>query len=237
MRRFTAVEKMPVTFVFVTLNVLVFVAMSFSGVSPGMPQTRQLIRWGADFGPLTLDGQPWRILTANYVHIGILHIALNMWCLWNLGAWGEVIFDRWTYFLTYTTCGLAASISSLWWHPRGVGAGASGAIFGMVGALISALYLGRLGIPRRALRSTLKSLITFTAYNLVFGTLVPGIDNSAHLGGLASGLVLGGILAQDLRARLDQRAARRTWVFLLAAIALLVAFRLVREHALHHGLL
>jgi rhomboid protease GluP len=228
---------MPVTAAIVAVNVLVFAAMVFSGVSPGLPQIRQLIKWGADYGPLTLTSQPWRILTSNYVHIGILHIVLNMWCLWNLGAWGELIFGRWTYFLTYTTCGLAASIISLWWHPLGVGAGASGAIFGMVGALISALYLGHLGVPGRALRSTLRSLVTFAGYNLFFGSLIPGIDNSAHLGGLACGLGLGAILSRDLRAPSDRQEGRRTWVFLVAAIALIVAFRLVRQRALRTGLL
>src|SRR5258706_3565465 len=138
------IERMPVTTAIVGVNLLVFVAMALSGVSPAMPQIPQLIKWGADFAPLTLGAQPWRILTSNYVHIGIIHIALNMWCLWNLGALAERIFDRWTYFLTYTVCGLAGSLVSLWWHPMAVGAGASGAIFGMAGALISALYLGHL---------------------------------------------------------------------------------------------
>lgn len=235
--RFRVLERMPVTAAIVGVNALVFAAMVLSGVSPAMPKLGQLIRWGADFGPLTFSGQPWRILSSNYLHIGVLHIALNMWCLWNLGAWAEQIFERWTFFLTYTTCGLASSIASLWWHPLGVGAGASGAIFGMVGALISALYLGHLGVPRSALRSTLKSLLSFAGYNLFFGTLVPGIDNSAHLGGLASGLLLGAILSRDLRAPAERRDASRTWVFLVAAVALVVAFRLVRQRALHSFLL
>lgn len=127
----SALQRMPVTSAIVGINALVFLAMTFSGVSPAMPQSQDLIRWGAEFGPATLTTQPWRLLTSNYVHIGIIHIALNMWCLWNLGSLSERIFDRWTYFLTYTACGLAGSIVSLWFHPVGVGAGASGAIFGI----------------------------------------------------------------------------------------------------------
>ena len=225
-------ERMPVTSAIIGINVLVFVAMTLSGVSPGMPQVPQLVKWGADFGPLTLTTQPWRILTSNYVHIGIIHIALNMWCLWNLGILAERIFDRWTYFLTYTVCGLSGSLVSLWWHPTGVGAGASGAIFGMAGALISALYLGHLPVPPRALKSTLKSLGSFAGYNLFFGAVVPGIDNSAHLGGLISGLALGAVLARHLTSPPDERNSWRRWVFIMAGVVLLLAFHFVRHSVL-----
>ena len=226
-----ALARMPVTASIIAVNALVFAAMTLSGVSFSVPQIPQLIQWGANFGPLTLTSEPWRLLTSNYVHIGILHIALNMWCLWNLGALAEQIFDRWTYFLTYTACGLAGSITSLWWHRLGVGAGASGAIFGLAGALISALYFGRLPIPRRALQSTLKSLISFAGYNLFFGTVIPGIDNSAHLGGLLCGLILGTVLARHLTSPPEERNAWRRWVFVATGLVLVLAFHFVRHLA------
>ena len=96
-----------------------------------------------------------------------------MWCLWNLGRLAERIFDRWTYLLVYTASGIAGSLASLWWHPQGIGAGASGAIFGLAGGLIAVLYLGKLPIAKEALKPTLRSLVMFAAYNLFFG-LVPG---------------------------------------------------------------
>jgi len=226
-----ALERMPVTTGIITVNALVFAAMILSGVSVSVPQIPQLIHWGANFGPRTLTSEPWRLLTSNYVHIGILHIALNMWCLWNLGALAERIFDRWTYFLTYTACGISGSVTSLWWHRLGVGAGASGAIFGLAGALISALYFGRLPIPRRALQSTLKSLISFAGYNLFFGTVIPGIDNSAHLGGLLSGLILGTVLARHLASPADERNAWRRWVFVATGLVLALAFHFLRHLA------
>src|SRR5713101_3129796 len=231
-RRSLVFERMPVTSGIIGINVLVFVAMTLSGVSPGMPQVPQLVKWGADFGPLTLTTQPWRILTSNYIHIGIIHIALNMWCLWNLGILAERIFDRWTYFLTYTVCGLSGSLASLWWHPMGVGAGASGAIFGMAGGLISALYLGHLPVPPQALKSTLKSLGSFAGYNLFFGAVVPGIDNSAHLGGLISGLALGAVLARHLTSPPHERDSWRRWVFIMSGVVLLLAFHFVRHSVL-----
>jgi rhomboid protease GluP len=122
---------MPVTSVIIGINVIVFVAMVFSGVSLLEPQNADLIRWGANTGAHTLSVQPWRMLTSNYVHVGLIHILLNMWCLWNLGALAERIFDRWTYFITYTFCGLAGSLASVSLHPTRLGAGASGAIFGL----------------------------------------------------------------------------------------------------------
>ncbi len=140
------------------------------------------------------------MLASNYVHIGIIHIFFNMWCLWNLGRLAERIFDRWTYLLVYTASGIAGSLASLWWHPQGIGAGASGAIFGLAGGLIAVLYLGKLPIAKDALKPTLKSLVMFAAYNLFFG-LVPGIDNAAHLGGLAAGLAWAPSWRQVLRSR------------------------------------
>ena len=233
-RVFQAMLKaMPVTSAIIAANVLVYAAMTFSGVSPIEPQTSDLVKWGANTGLQTLLAQPWRMWTSNYVHIGLIHILLNMWCLWNLGALAERIFDRWTYFLTYTFCGIAGSLASLGLHPTRFGAGASGAIFGLAGALISALYLGNLPVHPRALKSTLKSLILFAAYNLFFGAVVPGIDNSAHLGGLVCGLILGAILARHLTSPADERNSWRQWVFLAAAIVLVAIFALIRRSVTH----
>ena len=199
------------TQVIVGINVLVFLAMALSGVSPVSPTQLQLVTWGANFAPLSLGSQPWRMLASNYVHIGVIHIFFNMWCLWNLGRLAERIFDRWTYLLVYTASGIAGSLASLWWHPQGIGAGASGAIFGLAGGLIAVLYLGKLPMAKEALKPTLKSLITFAAYNLFFG-LVPGIDNAAHLGGLAAGLALGAVLAGSVTQPTEIRARWRNYV-------------------------
>ena len=221
--------KAPVTRVLVGINIAVFVAMALSGVSLSEPTIAQLLKWGANFGPLSLGSQPWRMLTSNYLHIGLLHILFNMWCLWDLGNLAERIFDRWTYVLTYTVCGLAGSLGSLWWHPLDVGAGASGAIFGLAGALIAALYLGRLPIPKQAVQRTLRSLLMFAGYNLFFGAVGAGIDNSAHLGGLVAGLVLGAVLAKHLTESEEVRKHWRTSVFVVAVLILLIAFAWVKK--------
>ncbi len=217
-----------VTQVIVGINVLVFIAMVRSGVSPMAPTIQQLVTWGANVARLSLGAQPWRMLASNYVHIGIIHIFFNMWCLWNLGRLAERIFDRCTYLLVYTASGIGGSLASLWWHPRGIGAGASGAIFGLAGALIAVLYLGKLPIAKEALKPTLKSLITFAAYNLFFG-LVPGIDNAAHLGGLATGLGLGVVLAGSFSQPQEIRVRWRNHAIVGIGLLFFVAYNYVRQ--------
>ena len=216
------------TQVIVGINVLVFLAMVLSGVSPMSPTRLQLGTWGATFAPLSLGSQPWRMLASNYVHIGVIHIFFNMWCLWNLGRLAERIFDRWTYLLVYTASGIAGSLASLWWHPQGIGAGASGAIFGLAGGLIAVLYLGKLPMAKEALKPTLKSLVTFAAYNLFFG-LVPGIDNAAHLGGLAAGLALGAILAGSVTGSPEIRARWRNYALVGTTLLLFAGYSYLKQ--------
>ena len=202
--------------------------MGLTGVSWFEPTRPALLKWGADWGPLSLSTQPWRLLTSNYVHIGIIHIALNMWCLFSLGALATRVFDRWTYLLIYTATGIAGSLASIWWHPTVVGAGASGAIFGLAGALLAALYLGKLPIPKEAVQSTLKSLLMFAAYNLFFGLRL-GVDNAAHIGGLASGLLIGAFLSRSLTQPPDVRHQWRTYALVLS-VALLGAATFTLRH-------
>ena len=229
-RRSVAFRHVPVTTTIIGMNVLVFIAMAFAGSSPIQPDVLALIKWGANDGLHTLVQQPWRMLTSTYVHIGILHIALNMWCLWNLGVLAEQVFDHWTYFLVYTFCGITGSLVSIVLHPIRIGAGASGAIFGMAGALISALYLGHLPIHPSALKTTLKSLLSFAGYNLFFGAVVPAIDNSAHIGGLVCGLALGAALAPHLTSPPEERSTWNRSIFLLTAILFVAAYYLARHY-------
>ena len=200
---------------------LVFVGMVLTGSSLTEPTREQLLRWGANWGPLSLGTQPWRILTSNYVHIGIIHLGFNMWCLWNLGQLAERILGRLNFVLLYTICGIAGSLASLWFHPMVVGAGASGAIFGLAGAAIAVFYLGHLPIAKAAIRSTMRSLMTFVGYNLLFG-LAPGIDNSAHIGGLVAGLAMGAALSKHILVAPEVRRtwARLTWITMATVLLL-----------------
>jgi rhomboid protease GluP len=222
-------EKQPITTTLVGMNVAVFAAMVLTGVPLLDPTVPQLLKWGANWGPLSLGPEPWRTLASNYIHGGIIHIFFNMWCLWNLGFLAERVFDPWTYVLTYTFCGLGGSVASLWWRPLAPSVGASGAIFGLAGALIAALYLGHLPISKQAIQGTLKSLVAFAGYNLFFGAVVPTIDNAAHIGGLLTGLALGAVLAKRLTAPPEIREGWRRGVFVAAAVVLFLAFTLVKH--------
>jgi rhomboid protease GluP len=205
----------PATYVLVGINCLVFLVMVAHHVSMGNPTSVQLLYWGADnAGNVLLQGQWWRIVTAMFVHVGILHLATNMWCLWNLGLLAEPLMGSAGVLAVYILTGAAGNLLStcvnwLWYnhdwvkfHDLGVfpaGAGASGAVFGIAGALIILLKSHRLPVPPQELRKLRKSVIYFAAINLVlglsisFGTMVAhsglSIDNMAHLGGFSCGLL------------------------------------------------
>ncbi|MGD0792577.1 MAG: rhomboid family intramembrane serine protease [Terriglobales bacterium] len=189
-------SSMAVTQVIFGINVAVFVAMALAGVSPMAPTNPQLVHWGASFGPYTMAGQWWRLLSCVFVHIGIIHIALNMWCLWGLGRIAEAIYDHWTFGAVYLITGVSASVASLAWNADRVSAGASGAIFGIAGALIASFYLGEFSLPKAAVAGLLRSVVMFAGYNLVFGAMSGVTDNAAHVGGLVSGLILGALIAK-----------------------------------------
>jgi rhomboid protease GluP len=178
----------------VGLNVLVFVAMVVAGVSFSDPDARQILRWGADFGPLTLHGEWWRLGTSMFLHFGFLHLAFNMWALLNLGLVAEGLFGSRRFLAVYVLSGLGGSLASVFVHPMVVGGGASGAIFGVAGGLIVALRAQR-GATVRPGGRFMSSLVMFVLYNLFFGFATPGIDNIAHLGGLVTGAAFCAALA------------------------------------------
>lgn len=207
-----------ITVALIGWNVMVFLVMVLRGVSFFAPSPQQAIAFGADFGPLTLNGEWWRLVTSMFVHFGIVHIGLNMWCLWNLGRAAEQLMGRASYLLGYFVSGIFASIVSVYWHPMAAGAGASGAIFGMSGVLVSYVYLKKTPSHLEINKKMLSSLGTFIAYNLAFGAL-PGISNAAHIGGLVMGLAVGAALPRA-GASEPQRRTRLSLVAILSAIAL-----------------
>jgi rhomboid protease GluP len=223
------VYQFPVTVALLGINLLVFAVMVVRGVSPGHPDTQQLINWGADFGPLSLGTQPWRLLTSNYVHIGLIHLFVNMWALWQLGRVTERIFGAFTYFVIYSASGISGSLLSLLHNPMVVSAGASGALFGIMGALIAALYLGKLPFPKRARDSLLKNLLWVAVINLGLGASIAGIDNAGHVGGLVMGLALGAILGPHLMEEPPRRAAHNRLVLIAAAFLLIGFWSLVKQ--------
>lgn len=233
------VAMFPVTTALMALNFLVFIAMAVRGASLTEPTPAQLIQWGADFVPLTLGGQWWRIFTCMFVHVGLIHIATNMWCLWSIGPLAERVFGRWTYILIYIYTGVSASLLSLasgslfflQGRPLVPSAGASGAIFGVAGALIPAFYFGKLPFPPQAVKATVRSLVIFAIINLAIGAEIPGIDNAGHIGGLILGLILGALLSRSLAAPPETRRTAALVTFSVLGLVLFYGERFVQHNA------
>jgi rhomboid protease GluP len=194
-----------VSYALIGANVLVYVAMVASGISAVSPTPEDALRWGADFGPLTMHGQWWRIFTSMFVHFGIIHIALNMYALYQVGPFTEALFRRVRFLGVYLIAGLGGSLASLAINPLIVSAGASGAIFGIFGGLLGFLLIHRSTFPADAARRIAKSTGIVLVINLIYGLSVPGIDVSAHVGGLVTGFLAGCLLAGPSRSGFSNR--------------------------------
>jgi rhomboid protease GluP len=187
---FKPVEGYYITPILLNLNLAIFVAMVLSGVHFFLPETESLVNWGANFKPVTLAGQWWRLLTCCFIHIGILHLLLNMYALLYIGLILEPYLGKTRFLAAYLLSGVAASMTSLWWHDLTVSAGASGAIFGMYGVFLAMLTTNLL--DKSVKKALLTSIAVFISYNLMNGFKPnSGIDNAAHIGGLLSGLLIG----------------------------------------------
>jgi rhomboid protease GluP len=194
-----------ITYALIATNVLVFAAMVASGVSFTQPTPLDVANWGGDFGPLTLGThQWWRLLTSCFVHFGIIHIGFNMYVLFQIGPFIEMAFGRARYLLIYFFAGLGGSLVSVWVHPMAVGAGASGAIFGLYGAVFGFLLRNRRSLDPAVTNSIAKSAGIFVLYNVVYGSITRTTDLSAHFGGLVTGFVVGSLLMRPRSISLTQ---------------------------------
>ena len=174
--------------ILIDLNILVFIVMVASGVGIMSPSTLSLLKWGADFGPLTLTGDWWRAVTCNFIHIGAFHLLMNMYAFMYVGLLLEGLIGSRRMFMSYLLTGLCSAAFSLYMHGETISAGASGAIFGLYGIFLAFLFFHRIAKEQR--KALLTSILIFVGYNLVYG-MKAGIDNAAHIGGLLSGFLLG----------------------------------------------
>ena len=211
----------PATFALLGINIAVFVVMVALGVSIFDPDAQQVLHWGADYGPYTLGGEYWRLVTSMFVHFGIIHIFGNMWCLWSLGRLAERLLGSPSVIGIYLLTGVGASLSSLSWDPMRVSAGASGAIFGIAGALITALYYGKHNLPPESVRRLLGYVVKFSILNLLFG-LRGHVDNMAHLGGLVTGLLIGLFLARTFTSPAEEQGTQRRTIFAVSTLVILL---------------
>ncbi|MBE0390870.1 rhomboid family intramembrane serine protease [Flavobacterium sp. PL002] len=216
---FKPVEGYFITPILINLNIFIFALMVFMGVSFMAPTTDSLIQWGANFRPVTLQGQWWRLLTNCFLHIGFFHLLMNMFALMYIGALLEPYLGKIRFLSAYLLTGLLASVTSLWWHDLTVSAGASGAIFGMYGVFLILLTTDL--IEENARKQLLTSIAVFVGYNLISG-LSGGIDNAAHIGGLVGGLFIGYVYTYSLDTE-DTLKQKLKYVSALTAFFLVIS--------------
>ena len=217
-------RQAPVTTVLVAANVCVFVAMLFHGAGFWHSPSDVQLAWGANFGPATKDGEWWRLATAMFLHFGIVHLGMNMWALWDCGRLVERLYGSWRFVAIYLASGLAGNLLSLVAQgDRAVSGGASGAIFGVFGALLVCLLRERRVVDPGEFRWLFWGGAAFALATLGLGVVVRGIDNAAHIGGLVAGALLGVALGRALTPRRPVVARHRA----LAAAALVLATALL----------
>ncbi|HEY8021621.1 MAG TPA: rhomboid family intramembrane serine protease [Thermoanaerobaculia bacterium] len=171
----------------------------------GTTDVQVSMRLGANQAAAVWQGQWWRLLASMFLHDGILHLAFNGWALYQLGSLFEIWLGSSRLLATYFASGIAGSLASVLWNTYGGGelnrpsVGASGAIFGLLGALIAFLLRRRSRLTPLA-KSLLGQLLFWAGINLVLGITFPLIDNAAHMGGLVAGLAAG-LLLRDQSER------------------------------------
>ncbi|HXO22301.1 MAG TPA: rhomboid family intramembrane serine protease [Thermoanaerobaculia bacterium] len=193
-------QRTPVTTLLLIAIVAVFVVESLSG---GSTDAQVLLRFGANQAERVFAGEYWRLFASMFLHIGIPHLLLNGWALYQLGSLFEVWLGSGRLLGAYVASGLAGSLASVLWsqfgsspNPERLSAGASGAIFGLLGALIAFLLRRRSRLRPQA-KSLLYQLLFWAGLNVFLGLRYPEIDNAAHMGGLAAGLVIGLLLREQ----------------------------------------
>lgn len=248
----------PATYLLLGVNVFLYVLML---AGPAATLARQheygqiftnvfdpdlIVRFGGSSSDAVLQGhQWWRLITANFVHVTFLHIAVNMWCLWNLGLFGEPLLGKPGLIAVYVLTGTSGMMLSLGWSlfsgHADIVAGASGAVFGIAGILIVLLSNRKLSLPWEELRSLRRSVVLFAVLNLAVGLAprllpalpgallvplhidpnsLPNVDNTAHVGGFLSGLALGFPLFPRMTSGKSSYRARQGIVFGSAALLL-----------------
>lgn len=169
------------TYILLALNIFLFILLELNG---GSTSTETLINYGAKYNPAILAGEWWRIISSMFLHIGLLHLFMNMLALYYIGTTVERIYGSVRFLIIYMLAGIGGGLASFAFTMN-VSAGASGALFGLFGAL---LFFGLMN-KKLFLQTMGKGIIVLIGFNLIFGFTIPQIDNGAHIGGLITGFI------------------------------------------------
>jgi rhomboid protease GluP len=192
-------EGFYITPILININLLVFIAMVIAGFGFISFNGQDLLNWGANFRPSTINGQWWRPLTSIFMHGGVMHLLANMYGLLFVGVFLEPLLGKTKYLLIYLSTGILASAASICWYDATISVGASGAIFGLYGFFLATLLLKV--FPPDFGKVFLISTLIFVGFNLLMG-FAGGIDNAAHIGGLFSGFIFGLIMSKRLKIKI-----------------------------------
>lgn len=206
----------------VALNVLVFLALVIAGAGFWAPDPQVLTQWGSNFGWLVLNGEWFRLFSAVFLHASVVHLAVNMWVLWSVGRLVERLYGTAAFVFLYVCTGIVASLSSVAWDPFQNSVGASGAIFGVLGACLVFLARRKASVPWKVVRAHGPSTLAFVLFSLVSGMLSANVDNAAHVGGLIAGCLLGWFLVRplDAQVRIGLSPAQIAGACMVAFVAL-----------------
>lgn len=190
-----ALRRIPVTVGLVAANVVAAAAIWL--VFRSTADLGGLVRAGANVKAATTGGEPWRLVSHMFVHVGLLHLLINGYGLWVLGKITEQLYGSRRFLFVYVAGGVAGGLASTYLGGPATSAGASGAVFALLGAALVELGIHRKSYPQRWTGSLTGLLLVLTAANIVVGFLYPLIDQAAHLGGLGAGLALGVLLSRQ----------------------------------------
>lgn len=179
-----------ITYILIAINVIIFAIMvsneaGIMATSPAIAFT-----WGANFPPETIDNQWWRLITSAFIHYGIIHLLVNMATLYQAGEFVERVYGRTEFIVIYIFSAIFGGFGTLLFNTNAVSAGASGAIFGLIGAEIIYFLINHKEIPSEFYKKYFLNLSIFIGYNLFYGITHSTIDNWAHLGGALGGMIV-----------------------------------------------
>ena len=223
----------PISYTLFAINILIFLAMLYAGVDLFQPTTEQLLTWGANAGPKTMDGEAWRLLSSAFLHIGLVHLGVNMFVLWKVGPFLERLFGSVTFLIFYLVSAIGGSEASLWWNEFGVSAGASGALFGIFGSLLGYLLAKPPGMSAAIMSQLRFWAINFIVLNIAFVFFLAGVDQAAHGGGALAGLLIGLLAGAIQKNSVLKTPILKHGILLLAGVGLCWAswFTLQKETA------
>lgn len=199
-----------------------------SGASAGGLEHEKLWTIQHDLGAITgadlVHGQWWKLLTCCFVHFGALHLLVNMYTLYILGPQSERMWGRWRFVLLYFICGLAGSCSMVWINPEAFGAGASGALWGLMTSYLAWVFFNRAYLPGALSPERLRSWLSVLLIN-VFISMMPGISAAAHFGGGGAGVIAAWLLNTERFRTGAVKAAAILGIILLPAVCVGAVYR------------